>query len=113
MIFNENDLLKYTENDMSLSSELLQMAFQDIPEFLNKTREERSREQIPASAEFLHKIKGIAGCIGAVSIHRIAAEMEQELKQSGNADYFDEHIPELQGSVEEFFKHPAVMKYSG
>ncbi len=113
MIFNENDLLKYTENDVSLSTELLQMAIQDIPEFLKKTREERSNEQIQASAEFLHKIKGIAGCIGAVSIHRIAAEMELEMKQSGNGYYFDEHIPELQESVREFFKDPAVMKYSG
>ena len=113
MIFNENDLLKYTENDSSLASELLQMAIQDIPEFLEKTCEKRNQEQIQESAEYLHKIKGIAGCIGAVSIHRVAAEIEQEIKLNGNGSYFDEHFPELQVSVNEFFKHPAVIKYSG
>ncbi|OQY34244.1 MAG: hypothetical protein B6241_05505 [Spirochaetaceae bacterium 4572_59] len=111
MIFDEKELLKYTEEDSELSSELLQMAYQDIPEFLNRAIVEREQAQYVISSEYLHKIKGIAACIGAISIFSLSTEMEMQIKSVENGSFFDAHIEKISEAVSCFFLDPAVLKY--
>lgn len=111
MIFDEKELLKYTEEDFELSSELLQMALQDIPEFLNSAILERERSQYIKSAEFLHKIKGIAACIGANCIFTLSKDMELQIKSLKNGIFFDSHIGIMTESVSQFFLDSGVLKY--
>ena len=111
MVFDEQELLKYTEDDKSLSSELMAMAVCDIPDFLNNALYEREGDHLLNSAEFLHKIKGIAGCIGAVQVHSLAAELELSLKIDSSPDQFDRKIGSLEEAVSMFIADRNVQKY--
>lgn len=111
MIFDEKELLKYTEEDFELSSELLQMASQDIPEFLNSAIIERERMEYIKSAEYLHKIKGIAACIGAIGIFSLSKDMELQIKSLKNGIYFDSQIEKMMEYVAQFFLDSGVLKY--
>ena len=111
MIFDENELLKYTEYDRVLCRELLQMAVRDIPEFLKKAIVERGLDKLPSCALYLHKIKGIAGSIGAVSIHSLSSLMESELKKENSALTYDANIDALKEAVSAFIALPEVQNY--
>ena len=111
MIFDENELLKYTENDRVLCAELLQMAVRDIPDFLKKAIDERGREKLPACAVYLHKIKGIAGSIGAVAVHSLSSLIEGDLKKDNTPQTYDANIDALKEAVSAFIAFPEVQNY--
>ena len=111
MVFNEQELLKYTEGDSSLSAALLQMAVSDMPDFLEKAQEERKMNDLVSTAEFLHKVKGIAGCIGAVQIHSLCTDMESDIKAVQSFVFFDEQIDNLGDAVSDFIQDQSVQKY--
>ncbi len=111
MIFDQQELIKYTENDTELSRQLMQMAFEDIPDFLESAIQSGQSGFVLEAAEYLHKIKGIAGTIGAVKIHTISSELELSLKKSGSADELDRRKEELGLVVDSFFSHHDVRQY--
>ena len=111
MIFNETDLKKYTEDDRDLSSQLLAMASEDIPDFLKSARQAGAQDAPAMAAEYLHKIKGIAGSIGADDINRMSAEMEVSLKERGMPEDFNEKVSRLESLVNKFFTYDSVLNY--
>lgn len=111
IVFNEKELLLYTEEDAALSAELLRMAVTDIPDFLRSAREAREEGAAEEAAEFLHKIKGIAGCIGAVRVQTLSAEMEEALKTRRSLSLFDRKIGDLEEAVSDFSRDRDVRRY--
>ncbi len=102
--------MNFTENDRELSSQVLIMASEDIPEFLNGVKTAIKKNSAPEAAEFFHKIKGIAGSIGAEDIHNLSAEMESSLKEMDRMQNLNDKIENLSSLIQDFFTNDAVLE---
>ncbi|QEN07446.1 Hpt domain-containing protein [Oceanispirochaeta crateris] len=83
-IFKMTNLLHYTDDDRELASEMIRMALQDMPEFLKKTEDCLVHQKMEEAGQFLHKIKGISGVIGAEKVHVMSCECELSVKTNSN-----------------------------
>ena len=63
------------------------------------------------AAVLVHKIKGIAGSIGAEDIHNLSAEMEISLNEMSRIQNFNDKIDNLASLVLDFFKNDAVLSF--
>ena len=110
-IFNEQDLLVFTEGDRFLSSEVIRMGVQDLPDLFEKARLFRKNNQLNHVIRTLHKIKGTAGSLGAVEVRVISTELELTMKNSRSFDIFDREEPLLRNAIDSYNGHDDVTRY--
>lgn len=67
--------------DQSMLGELLRGFKQDMAGVPEQIREKAEAGDLNAAREIAHKIKGSAGNVGAMDLHKIAQQLEKELKE--------------------------------
>lgn len=101
-IFNTDSLLHYTENDRELSAQILRMALQDIPDFLSEAGDYIKKKRFRDSAVLIHKIKGIAGTVGADTLYSLCISTEEILKNTDSLTEAESLLGSLTKSIDEF-----------
>lgn len=110
-VFNTVSLLHYTEDDRVFSAELLKMALQDMPDFLMKARICLEKDRWDDAASCIHKIKGIAGTVGADELYALCLASEKLFKKTGTVKEGEAILNSLKESIHEFCQYSAVQDW--
>lgn len=110
-IFNIENLLHFTENDRLLSAQLLTMALQDIPDFLQRALDQIDHGNYGSAASWVHKIKGIAGTIGAEHLFDLSVSAESELKMNEPLSSGSTVVDELTEAARVFCRDQNVLDW--
>ena len=112
-IFNIESLYHYTENDHDLASQMIQMALVDIPAFFDRANEKLIEQNKEEARRLLHKIKGIAGVIGAERIHSLSQDCEFSLNNRAGDEEINQKIYLLKYEIDQFCRYDKVSKTAG
>lgn len=110
-IFNRENLLHFTEDDRILSAQLLSMALQDIPAFFSNATMLLQKKEYLDAAVWIHKIKGIAGTVGADKLYDLCIDAETELKEGNPAIVNEQLIFSITKSINEFCSNEDVLDW--
>ncbi|MBF9015641.1 MULTISPECIES: Hpt domain-containing protein [unclassified Oceanispirochaeta] len=109
--FNTKSLLHFTEDDRVLSAQLLSMALKDIPGFFSSASDLIRKKRYHEAAVWIHKIKGIAGTVGAELLYDLCLSTEEILKESNPATDSDKLISTMAESIDEFCRNSDVQEW--
>jgi HPt (histidine-containing phosphotransfer) domain-containing protein len=112
-IFKIENLFHYTEYDKELASQMMQMAIVDIPVFFKSAEESLIQKKNEEARRLLHKIKGIAGVIGAERIHSLSQDCEASLQAQSDDDNITILINILKTEIELFCHTDEVNDVAG
>jgi len=101
-IFDRKELFHYTENDMDLVIQILQMALQDLPDFFKKAQKNFSDRDKDAACQNVHSIKGISGTTGALRVHFLSSSCEDLLKSNHPDKEILKNMRNLEDEIERF-----------
>lgn len=107
-IFNKDSLLHFVEGDLLLSKQLLTMSVQDIPIFFNNASILIQNNNFLDAAVWIHKIKGIAGTVGAEVIYDLCLSIEIELKELDTFLVNNQLLNKMNESIDAFCKNKDV-----
>ncbi|MDC7234268.1 MAG: Hpt domain-containing protein [Spirochaetales bacterium] len=109
--FNSRSLLLFTENDRVLAEQLLSMSLEDIPDFYRKSCKALSENRLDDAIVWIHKIKGIAGTVGAEILYDICRGFEEQLKSAVSDLNHDQINGELTAAVNGFCNSPELQDW--
>jgi HPt (histidine-containing phosphotransfer) domain-containing protein len=110
-IFNRESLLHFTEDDRILSAQLLSMALQDIPAFFSNASMLVQKKEYLDAAVWIHKMKGIAGTVGAENLYDSCIKAEIKLKEMNTVTVNDPLIHTMTISIDEFCNNEDVLDW--
>lgn len=110
-IFTLEELMVYTENDAELASQMIQMALKDIPSFYNSARMHFIDNRTSEVLKFIHKIKGIAGVVGAEELLTICLNSEKAIKS--DSCNTENSLENLKQSIDRFCTYRDVLNTAG
>lgn len=108
-IFNRESLLYFTEDDRILSAQLLSMALQDIPVFFTNASMLVQKKEYLDAAVWIHKMKGIAGTVGAENLYDLCIKAEIKFKEINPTTANDKLIHTMTKSIDEFCNNEDVL----
>lgn len=112
-IFKIDSLFHYTENDEELASQMMQMALVDMPVFFKNAEESLILRKNEEARQILHKIKGIAGVIGAERIHSLCQDCETLFQEQAGDDRITMLLKTLKAEIEIFCHADEVNEVAG
>lgn len=83
--FETEDTKKLTRGDLTFFRTILTMFVDDVEDFVKKINYALEAGDLETATHLAHKIRGQAGQLGAMKLHRYAAELEDTLQESGQA----------------------------
>lgn len=110
-IFNKESLLHFTEDDRILSAQLLSLAIQDIPSFFSKASMLIQEKKYSEAAVWIHKVKGIAGTVGADKIYELCFDAEMKLKELNPIEANFQLLQSITESIDGFCNNEDVLDW--
>ncbi len=111
-VFDEESLLHRLMGDRTIAHELIKNFVQDIPQRLTSLRSTVEQRNMEGARLHAHALKGAAANLSAVTLHRIAVEMQQA-STANDMERSVELLPRLEAEFEELKAALVVSGWTG